>query len=87
MVDWSSFLQPINDMMTDLFGSPLLIGGMVFIFITFFSMMFLIPFEALVVIWIPTIVLLWFWIPQLQIVLGICLGFIIGLGLLKWVRR
>lgn len=86
-MDWSSFLQPINTMMNDLFGSPLLIGGMVFIFITFFSMMFLIPFEALVVIWVPTIVLIWFWIPQLQVVLGICLGFIIGLGLLKWIRR
>lgn len=87
VLSWDGFLEPLTNMMHDLLGNPLLIGATIFIIVTFFAMMLLIPFEALVVIWIPTIALLWIFIPGLQIVLGICIGFIIGLGLVKWFRR
>lgn len=86
-MDFSTFMQPIVNMLYDILGNPALIGATIFLFVTLFMMMLFIPFEAMVVIWIPLTAALWFYIPVLRIILGICLGFVIGLGLIKWFRR
>jgi hypothetical protein len=87
LTTWSDLAAPFDTLAGDLIGSPLLIGGIVVIFISFFAMLLALPFEAMVVVWIPTGFLAIAFIPELRIVMGICLGFIIGIGLVKWVRR
>jgi len=87
MATFNDLLTPINSMVNDMIGNPLIIGAVVFLWITFIAMLLFIPFEAMVVIWVPLVFLVGYWIPTLRIILGIMLGILIGLGLIKWVRR
>jgi hypothetical protein len=84
---WNNLTDPINSMVTDMIGNPLIIGATVFLWITFIAMILFIPFEAMIVIWVPLTFLVGIWIPSLRIILGIMLGILIGLGLVKWIRR
>jgi hypothetical protein len=70
-----------------LLGSPLIIGILVFMFIMFFALVCLVPFEALVVIMIPTCFLVAVWIPMLQWICALLIGLTIGIGILKWIRK
>lgn len=87
LTSWGNLLEPIEDLAYNLVGNPLVMGAIIFIFITFFSLLLFIPFEAMVVIWVPTSFLMMIFIPVLRLVLGVLLGLLIGIGLLKWLRR
>ena len=87
MTIWDELINPFSDLANNLLGSPLLIGLTIFLFITFFALLMFIPFEALIVIEIPTLFVVFHYIPQLQMIIGILFGLLIGMGLLKWVRR
>lgn len=84
---WDSFVDPFVYLANNIIGHPLLIGVIIFLFITMFGLLMFIPYEAMVVIWIPTCYVVAVWIQEIQIVVAIMIGIIIGLGLLKWVRR
>lgn len=84
---YGDLLNPINNMVNDMIGNPVIIGAMVFLWITFIGMLLFIPFEAMIVIWVPLTFLVGYWIPSLRIILGIMLGLLIGIGLIKWVQR
>jgi len=84
---WDTFIDPFVYLAENLIGHPILIGVVVFLFLTMFGLLMFIPFEAMVVIWIPTCFLIAYYIPPLQIVVAIMVGIVIGLGLLKWIRR
>jgi hypothetical protein len=84
---WDGIVNALGNMSTELIGNPLLIGAIIFLFILTFALALLIPFEGLVVIMIPTTYLIYEHIPPLRIIVGILIGFVIGLGLLKWIRR
>jgi hypothetical protein len=84
---WSDLLGPIESMVNDMIGNPLIIGAVIFLWITFIALLMFIPFEAMIVIWVPLTFLVGYWIPSLRIILGIMLGILIGLGLIKWIRR
>lgn len=84
---WTNITQPFSYLAENLLGDPLITGLVIFLFIMFFALMLYIPFEALVVIMLPTLFLVFNYIPQLQIVVALLVGILIGLGLLKWIRR
>jgi len=84
---FGNLLDPLNTMINDMIANPLIIGAIVFLWITFIALLLFIPFEAMIVIWVPLTFLVGFWIPGLRIILGIMLGILIGLGLIKWIRR
>lgn len=87
MTIWDSLIDPFGQLANDLLGSPLLIGITILMFFILFMTLLLIPFEAMVVPLIPTFFIVFTYIPQLRIIVGICVGIGIGLGLIKWVRR
>lgn len=84
---WDSMIEPFVYMAEEVIGNPILIGVVIFLFFTFFGLLMFIPFEAMVVVWIPTSFVIAYYIPPIQIVVAVLLGIIIGLGILKWVRR
>ena len=83
---WETITNMFSNFADQVIGNPLLIGILFFLFIFFFCCVLLIPFEAMVVIFIPTCFVIAIWIPVLQLVCAILVGLTIGLGLLKWVR-
>jgi hypothetical protein len=84
---WDSMIEPFVYMAEELIGNPLLIGAVIFIFFTFFGLLMFIPYEAMVVIWIPASFVIAIYIPPIQILVAVILGIIVGLGIIKWVRR
>jgi hypothetical protein len=87
MTIWDTFIDPFVYLAENLIGHPILIGVIIFLFITMFGLLMFIPFEAMTVIWIPMCLVVAIYIPPLQIVVAIMVGIIIGIGLLKWIRR
>jgi hypothetical protein len=89
-INSSNIFQVIGDKFSQfanqVIGNPLLIGILVFLFIFFLCSVLLIPFEAMVIIFIPACFIIALWIPLLQLVCAILVGITIGLGLLKWIR-
>ena len=86
-VNWSSITQPFADMGTDLIGQPALIGLIVLLFFLMFALILYLPFEAVVCIMMPTLFLVFLYIPPLKIVVAVMVGLMIGMALIKWVRR
>lgn len=84
---WTTIMGLFGNFANETLGSPMLIGVIVFMFIMFFCLVLLIPFEALVVVMIPTCLLVALWIPVLQGVCALLVGLTIGMGLLKWIQR
>lgn len=84
---WDTLIDPFVYLAENVIGHPVLIGVIIFLFITMFGLLMFIPIECLVVIWIPVSYVVAIWIPPLQIVVAVMIGLLIGLGLLKWVRR
>lgn len=85
--NWSSITAPFEDIAENLIGNPLLIGGIVLLFFVLIVLASRIGFESMMVIMIPVLFLVFIWIPALQIIVGIMIGVLIGIGLLKWIRR
>jgi hypothetical protein len=83
---FDTFQQMFGQFAEETLGSPMLIGILIFMFIFFFAMVLLIPFEALVVIMIPTCFLVAVWFPPLQLACAILVGLTIGLGLVKFIK-
>lgn len=86
-VNWSSITQPLIDMGTDLIGQPSLIGLIVLLFFFLFALVLYIPFEGVVCIMIPTLYLVFDKLSPLRIVVAVMVGLMIGMALVKWVRR
>lgn len=86
-VNWSGILTPIGDMVDGLVGDPAIIGVIVFLFFFMFALVLYIPFEGVVVIMMPTLFAVFAYIPMLRIIVGVMVGLLIGIALLKWVRR
>jgi len=86
-VNWSSITQPFADMGTDLIGQPALMGLIILLFFMLFALTLYIPFEGVVVIMMPTLSLVFVYIPPLKIVVAVLVGLMIGMALIKWVRR
>lgn len=84
---WDTLINPFVYLVEHLIGHPALIGVVIFLFFTMFALLMFIPIECLVVIWIPVSYIVAIYIPPIQIVVAVMLGLLIGLGLLKWVRR
>lgn len=84
---WDTLIDPFVYLADNVVAHPILLGVIVFLFITMFGLLMFIPIEAMVVIWIPVTFFVANYIPALQIVVAVMFGFLIGLGLLKWVRR
>jgi hypothetical protein len=84
---FDSLIDTFTDLSNNLVSNPLLIGVIIFLFFTMFALFLLIPFGGLVVIEVPVLFAVFEFIPALRIVVGILLGLLIGLGLLKWIRR
>mgnify|MGYP006308539019 CR=1 FL=1 len=87
MTIWDTLIDPFVFMAEEIIMNPMLIGAIIFIFFTMFGLLMFIPIEVMVVIWIPLSLLIAIWIPALQIVVALMFGLLVGLGLLKWVRR
>jgi hypothetical protein len=87
MIAWNELLDPIGESLADMIGNPLLVGLVILLFFTMFALFLLIPFSALLVIEIPLCFVVFEWIPQLRPVVGIMVGILIGMALIKWVRR
>lgn len=87
MIAWNELLDPIGENLADMIGNPLLIGLIILLFFSMFALFLLIPFSALIVIEIPLCFMVFEWIPQLRPVIGIMVGILIGMALIKWVRR
>lgn len=85
--NWSSLSAPFEDLATNLIGSPVLIGILVFLFFLLLMLVAKFDFETMVVVLVPVMFIVFFWIEQLRIIIGILLGILIGIGLLKWYRR
>ena len=86
-INWSSITQPFADMGTDLIGQPALIGLIILLFFMMFALILYIPFEGVVCILMPTLALVFVYIPPLKIVVAVMVGLMIGMALIKWVRR
>lgn len=86
-VNWSSITQPFADMGTDLIGQPALIGLIILLFFMMFALVLYIPFEGVVCVMIPTLFLVFTFIAPLRIVVAVLVGLMIGMALIKWVRR
>lgn len=84
---WDTLIDPFVYLADNIIMNPILLGVIVFLFFTMFALLMYIPIEAMVVIWIPVTFFVATWIPALQIVVAVMFGFLVGLGLLKWVRR
>ena len=84
---WDSLIDPFIYLTEEIIGNPLLIGVVFFLFITMIGLLMFIPIEAMVVVWIPTCFVVGSFIPSLQIVVGVMLGIVVGLAIIKWVRR
>ena len=87
MLEWNELLEPVAESLADMIGNPLLIGLIVLLFFSMFALFLLIPFSALLVIEIPLCFVVFEWVPQLRPVVGIMVGILIGMALIKWVRR
>jgi len=86
-VNWSSITQPFADMGTDLIGQPALMGLIILLFFLMFALILYLPMEAVVCIMMPTLYLVFTFIPPLKIVVAVMVGLMIGMALIKWVRR
>ena len=87
MAIFDNLTQPFETLSNELIGNPILIGATILIFVLMFALLMLVPYEAMAVVMIPTCYAVFEYIPQLRIIVAIVVGFIIGFGLLKWVRR
>jgi len=77
----------IGNTFSSLFGSDLLLGAIIFVF--FFVFTFILGLGMLVgmVVLIPSMFLVFEFIPDLKIIVAIVLGIIFGLGLQKIINR
>jgi len=87
VANWDGLMNPINDMLNGLFGNPLLIGLVGLLFFLMIILTLKITFIAMTTIMFPLLFIVFMSVPQLQIIIGIMVGILIGLGLVKWVRR
>jgi len=83
----NTLAEQVGENLGEIIGSPLLVGLILVLFFTMFAMFLLIPFSALICIEIPLCFLVFEWIPTLRPVVGIMIGILIGLALVKWIRR
>lgn len=81
------FLAEGNETVPGIIQNPMMMGAMILLFLSFFAFLLMLPFEAFLVVEIPTLFATFTFIPMLRPVIGILFGFAIGIGLLKWVRR
>jgi len=86
-INWSSITQPFADMGTDLIGQPALMGLIMLLFFLMFALILYIPFEGVVAVMMPTLYIVFIYIKPLKIVVALMVGFMIGMALLKWIRK
>jgi len=86
LVAWTNLTEPLKDGLVNIVGDPLLAGLVILLFIIMFGLFLSIPFSALLVIFVPLSFIL-ISIPELRIIGGITVGILIGMALIKWVRR
>lgn len=95
-VNWSSILDPIGDMFTKENGiigwlggenNMMLVGAVVFVF--FFALTLIFGLGMLVgsVVLIPSLFVVFQYIPPLRIIVAIIIGLVFGLGLNRLIRR
>lgn len=84
---WTNITAPIVDLSNDLLGSPILVAVIIFLFFFTFIIILYIPFVAGITVLIPTLYLVFQYVEALRIVVGILIGLVIGMGLIKWLRR
>ena len=87
VMNWDGIMNPIGDMFNGIFGSPLLVGLVGLLFFLMIALALKINFDSMVVVMIPVLFVVFGTVPQLQIIVGIMMGVLIGLGLIKWFRR
>ena len=73
--------------LSEIFGSELLLGIFIFLFIVIFTLILGLGMLVGSVVLIPAMFLVFEYIPSGRIILAIILGFIVGIGLHKIIRR
>jgi hypothetical protein len=85
---WSDITDPImNQMIMPIFGSELLVGVFFFIIILIFTFIFGLGILVGIVPLIPAMFIVFGFIPSGRIILALILGFMVGIGLNRLIRR
>lgn len=78
--------QMIYDMMMGMFGNPLSIGIFLFCIFMAFAIFMRLGSDAMLVMMIPTLFAVFVFIPQLRLIIGLGIGMLIGIAILKTIR-
>jgi hypothetical protein len=87
MTIFNEATDPINELFISIFGSELIIGVFLFIIILIFTFIFGLGMLVGSVVLIPALFLVFGFIPSGRIILAIILGFFVGIGLNRLIRR
>ena len=84
---WSDVTDPIMEMLMGIFGSELILGVFIFLIILIFTFIFGLGMLVGIVPLIPAMFIVFGFIPSGRIILALILGFVVGIGLNKLIRR
>jgi hypothetical protein len=84
---WSDVTDPIMQMLMSIFGSELVLGVFIFLIIVIFTFIFGLGMLVGIVPLIPGMFIVFGYIPSGRIILALILGFFVGIGLNKLIRR
>lgn len=87
MINVSEITDLIGDLFMTLLGSELLIGALLFMFFMIFTLILGLGMLVGSVIIIPSLFLVFEFIPDIKIIVAIVIGMIVGLALNKIIRR
>lgn len=87
VLSMNSIFQEIGDSFSMLFGSDLIIAGIIFLFFLVFTLVLGLGMLVGSCIFIPALFLVFEFAPDLKIIVAIILGLIVGLGLHKLINR
>lgn len=78
--------QLIFDMFLGMLGNPLNLGIFIFVILMSFGIFMRLGGDAMLVIMIPTMFVVFAFIPQLRLIIGIGIGIMFGIAILKATR-
>lgn len=87
LITWLEITEPIGDALSSVFGSAELMGIFCFIIIMILTLVFGLGMVVGCVVLIPALFLVFEFIPAGRIIVAIILGFVVGIGLNKIIRR
>lgn len=87
MINVSEITELIGDLFMTILGSELLIGALLFMFFMIFTLILGLGMLVGSVIIIPSLFLVFEFIPDIKIIVAIVIGMVVGLALNKIIRR